>query len=435
MRNRGLSLVEALIATALGSVVIYFGATLLFGANKTVKKQQERFTSRTLTAVVSGSLQKYMASGDLRFLAFPGLGTSDKLTVRAVIPFPGRCADPSNASDLSCPEDTSLTYAHYDKLTTPTITVICNYVTPSAGNSFTGSWLVDLNNETYGKISVVPTGFSITGPADAPYVRGPVDVTVNSTENQLLALMNPPVASLWVATSPPTKVNFTLTSTTPVTFTPALPPDCLKNLQTDTSAAGVKFDQLYSVSYRPFVLSQFTGGTLTGFDDATASPVNAQGAYPLRLFATNFRAVGRFKAPNNNYEFGLRECRTRVQTSVSNIICDGKTIATIPDVKKSRIEEVFNIKMKTSNAERFELKEGTQTLFSTCAAPTCAALDLKAVNVPVAGVINFNSSTPETFENLDSTTFSYLKQEALQKLRYKLVNTNDREETFDILFP
>jgi len=427
--RKGLSLIEMIIAVGLSALVIYLGATLLSGANKQVKNSGEKFTSRTLLAVLSGSLQKFMASGDLRFLAFSGRPLNDRPVARAVLPLPEKCSDPSGTADPQCARDVGVVYVHYDKLTTPTVTVICNFVEPTSANGFKGKWLVDLNNETYGPPTAVTDGFNISGAADAPFTRGLVTVKLN----QMLVLMNPPISTLWVATSAPTKLNVTVLTPAPaLTTSPDLTGDCLKNLQ-----ASQDVTKLYTIDYVPLILTQFTGGTSANINPATL--ISTQGSYPLRIFASEFRSVGKRKI-SNEYELALSSCSVSTNSPTlpltSSITCTGKVIASIPNVTSIKLEEIFTLKLKNSVAERFELKTAAQTLSPSCAAPICKALPITLGSIPVLTPRTTNTSTTmESFETLDPTDFSLIKQEALARLRFKLVNTNGKEDSFDIVFP
>lgn len=412
MNRRGLSLLEILIAVALSAGALYFGATLLRGANKQLTQSGEKFTVKTLLNVVSGSLQKYMASGDLRFLAFVGTASPQRPMIRAMAPLIGKCGD---MTTLGCEEDVSFLYVHYDKLTTPTVTAICNDTLPNSGNGYTGRWVVDLNNKVYGAASVVGEGFDVASSSSSVHVAGLVRVK----NDQALALMNPPYASLWVGQGAPTLLTGIANDGT------GLPAgDCVKNLQPDPGQPG-KFlvDKLYLVPYKPMIFSQFTNGTSANITDSMLQ--TGQGIFPLRIFSASFRSIGRRKLPSGQYEVAMSECS---QTGM-NVACTGKAIATIPGFTKMRIEEIYHVRPKDSAAERFHLGSAAQTVLASCTEPTCAKLPVDAPPIPVL------ASSTETFENLSGAKFSFLKHEALQKLRFILVGTNGKEETFDIIFP
>lgn len=441
MKTKGLSMLELVVAIALSAIALWGGATLLKSVGKQTNNASTKFTQRTLLATISGSLQKHLASGDLRFFAFTGLSSPNRLMARAVLPLPGNCGDFPATADPACNDDVSLLYVHYDKLTTPTITVLCNYVDPkpgasAGGNHLHGKWLVDLYTDTYGPpvLAQRPAqpfdGFDIVGPPSAPYIRGAIKVE----DKQILALMNPPLATLWVASNKPAALAG-VNATDPTTS--GVPAECVKNMRRNPGdLTKYLVDKLYTIEYTPLVIHQFTGGTGTNIDEAALK--SAQGAYPLRLFSASFRSVGRRKTtPTNQYEFALSPCNIVTQeaanTATKTILgCSDNPIATVPGIEQSRIEEVFQVKFSGTPAERFEILGTLQTVSPTCTGPLCVKLPAAYPTIPS---VSAPSGVAESFENFDGSTFSFLKQEAISRLRFKLIGSNGKEDTFDIIFP
>lgn len=429
-------MLELVVAIALSAIALFLGATLLKSVGKQTNNAGTKFTQRTLLATISGSLQKYLASGDLRFFAFSGLATPNRMLARAVLPLPAQCGDFASSPDPKCAQDVGLVYVHYDKLTTPTTSVLCNYQAPTTANRLHGKWLVDLRNDTYGPptLAAKPAasfdGFDIVGAASAPYIRGAIRVE----DKQILALMNPPLATLWVASGKPTAL-LGVNNTDPTAS--GVPGECLKSLKKDPGdATKYLVDKLYTVEYTPLVLSQFTNGSGSNIDpDALTS---SQGVYPLRLFSASFRSVGRRQVTPNNYEFAFSPCDVVAQAASTlavktTLVCSDNAIATVPGITQSRIEEVFQIKLNGTTAERFEVMKSSQTLSASCGAPLCQSLPIAAF--PGIPSVSQPGGVAETFENFDSTAFSLLKQEAISRLRFKLIGSNGKEDTFDIVFP
>ena len=172
------------------------------------------------------------------------------------------------------------------------------------------------------------------------------------------------------------------------------------------------------------ILSQFSGGSLANITDPMVA--SAQGAYPLRIFTSQFRSVGRRLLPTNEWEFAISQC----DVTGTTVGCGGTVVASVPKTTKTRLEAVYQIKFKDSDAESFEFigQSSAKPEWKSCAAPKCEPLEVKNT-IPVL------ASATESFENLTKAEFSFLKQEALQKLRYKLITGNGKEESFDVIFP
>jgi len=356
-----------------------------------------------------------MASGDTRFFGFSGstANPSDRTLGRILIPQAGVCRDLSTSN---CPKDTAIFYLHYDKTTSPAVMTLCQL-----DNSHI---IVDLSNTTYGTPSLIANGFQISSTV-SPSGFMPI------SSGQLLATMDPPIGTTWLATGSPKLLSYTQDPTTGA-ITPSLPSACIP-LLTVTSAPGVtpvmyNLNSLVSVPIEPFILEPFTSGTAV----TSANIQQSFGTFPLRLFAVTLRIVGRL----GDNTVGMRNC-----TFDSNFVmqCNGQDILTVMNISQLRLQEFFNLSLGASTASQYEILSSTQTLSTQCLSPTCTSLNLSSNSqIPV-----LSDNYTETFTTLDPSNFSLLKQEVMNKMRFVLwqiaannqIQNQNQVEIFDVNFP
>ncbi len=433
LSNRGFSLLELMIGTALSLVVITGFFTLFLMGQKATVESFNRHIVKSEMALVSGHIQRFMPSGDSRFFGFSGkTSLGDRPLARFLIPQPGFCRD---LDSQRCSNDTSFLYIHYDKTTTPAVTAICLFpeINPD-------SVLVDTNNGAYGSSVFNPPNntFTVTPPPDSPFATGTIEIKIQS----LIAFMNPPIATLWINSDKPTVLQVTENTPGIITYDPgaqALPTECVHHLKNDPGNPGKKLlsSPLVRVPVEPYVLGQFTGGSAAISESEKNS--NA-GKFPQRLFVTFVRSVGPLEILSNEKvtqrNFGVRNCDL---IPPKTLTCQGKDVIVMNIQSKIRIEHTFAIQLfdltgVPLNTERFDVLTDLMlnTQQGTCQAPGC--LIVKDVHkLPVA--IMPPGLASESSEKLYSSEFSLLKQESLMKLRFRLSSNTGQEASFDVLFP
>lgn len=417
-RPRGISLLELLIGTTLMGLVLYAIATVYSQATRGMTKATQRYETKTALLQVASTLQKFIATGDSRFFGFSGRGPADRTLARLIVPLPGRCADLSRAG---CDGDVGLLFTHYDKSASPAVSVICA-LAPT-------TFLVDLRNPTYGIATFDTTGFKVDDATGVNAIG-----RVPAATDTLLALFNPPRATIWRAVAPPMKLNVAVNPDG--SFTPPLPQECVARLQPGLPPDQA-VDRLYTLQVAPYVLTAFTGG-------ATVSPgemTDTQGAFPQRLFAARLRTIGRMPETAGVGKLAIEECHA----PGGALVCDHE-INHVPSVKRLRLDAGFKLALGDQvTVQTYEILGNGQPQSSACAAPTCLALripDAAALSValPLAGSV-------ESYTQLTPDAFSLIKTEVASRIKFRTLFQEDMsgsrrnpaqaeiEEGFDVVFP
>ena len=431
----GLTLVELIVGMGLMSLAAIALMFVLLQGHKASTSAYKRMGQKRDIATVAGHLQKFVPSGDVRFFAFmkknPPLTPS--FLGRFLIPQPGRCSDLS-----ACNEDTSFLYIHYDKTTSPAVSVI---------DMLPGDRLiVDLKTETYGVAKFNDgEGFEVTE-SGGTSPKGKISIGANT----LIAVMNPPIATLWRATGLPVLYESEAcpTDKSKVCKRGVLPEERLPlSLPSPVPMPFPYENKLYSVPVEKFLMKQFTG-TL-GTEPTSVEAKDAVGIFPMRLFIANVRSVGRslnwapgdIEDPLKRGDFGINDCS--IDGISKNIVCNGTSYLQTGKVSRVRMDEFFHVRMMSgalptplsADQERFELLTGTMPTLPSCQSATCKKLDVAS---PAS--ITYLARSDETSNQIIEPNFSLIKQESLRKIRMHLQFFADadgmaaEEREFEILF-
>jgi len=407
----GFSAPEMIVAVAISAGALVLGTKLWLSGQKAMTDSVNSMVNESNLQIISGNLQKFMPSGDISFFGFSGNGSAtpaDRVLGRVLIPRPAFCRD---LTTLGCEQDVAFFYVHYDKTTTPAATVVCAF---DADNL-----LVDIANNTYGNATLEGDGILVAGSTAFPNGKIPI------ADGQLLSTLDPPNGSLWRATGAATA--FTFTKNNAGIIVPALPAGsgCTSHFSSLPAPPGAPtpYTNFVKVPVAPFIMTTFTGGTTV----SAVEVASAYGRFPVRIFATSLRVIGRLSGDNT---FGVRSC-----SFVGGVMaCGGSDVLVMKSVAQFRVQEVFSLKLSAPTFEKYELLSPAQIPSEQCPNTHCAALPIaNSAQIPVL------SSATETFLNLDATSFSLLKQEFLRKMRFLVWvvdNQNQRKlETFDVSFP
>jgi len=240
--------------------------------------------------------------------------------------------------------------------------------------------------------------------------------------------MNPPLATLWVATRSP--IHFpVLYDTSTQTFIPPLPSRCVAQLQPGVAPNPYNLNQLYAIPVQPLILFPFTGGaTVSGADQ-----VNAMGVFPQRLLRTEIESVGKCLNAGDQTLACIRSC----QVTSNRFDCTGAMRMKVRGITGIRFRESYKVQLRPNPPNlivAYELLGPGQQLLNSCVAPHCLAL---SVTDPTQIPVRYGGA--EDFQSLDARAFSFLKEEVLANLKILFtvrdkITGNERGEAFDVPF-
>jgi len=372
-----------------------------------------------------------MATGDVRFFGFTN--RTDDILARFLVPQTGLCGDLTS----SCPEDSSMLYIHYDKATAAAVSAICLLSTQSeGGNIQSATLLIDGSNTAYGNFTLTASNdFNVTDATDLNLVSGIIPVG----SNQILALLDPPNATLWVSLGAPQKLNPTWSSNDQ-TFTPDLS-SCLSLLQAQTPQPATppyqvppyQTNKLYTLKVKPYGMNQFTGQDQTAITEAVIR--TSLGKFPLKLFSAAPRSFGKYPATGNQTAFSeIRNCHYLND----KISCHESGFLKAVDVNRLRIDFSFyltlsnstNNTLGTARPDRYEIRSDSMAASESCKLSDCAYLALTdGTNIPFRLDLGFGVS--EDFTSLSDGGFSWIKNLSVSRIRFRL-KSDKKENYFDI---
>ncbi len=402
---KGVSLVELIIGITILSGLSLLVGRLMISTQKGLKKQEEKIEQQSTLFQLTGNLQRYIASGDMRFYAFTGKGSTDRTLARVVLPLPGKCSD---LTGNNCEQDVSLIYVHYDKAASPSVSAIC-MVDKS-------HLLFDLNNATYGSAE-------LTGPGDGFNVLPDVNGTnsfatgiVKVDANQFIAISNPPVVTLWLTQAKPVVAMLSYNATSDSDLLTKLSTECKAGLTNNNDVS-----KLYVVEVKPYVLTQFTGGNTVSDSEITGN----FGKFPARVYGARMRSIGRSEQ-NHKMVLGIQDCTY----DGAQLNCGGTIDRPLQNTTRIRFDLSFKLALGETNASRYEVIKNSMERAPACISnPNCALLPLDD-----PGQIPVNFTNSESYESLNATGFSLFKQEVLSSLQIR-VTFPEKEEAFNVPFP
>lgn len=437
--NRGFSIAELMIGGIILVMAIAMGLKVFQTAFKTQTDAQKRLAVSNAVNLISGHLQKNMATGDVKFFGFTGRSpastpaSGDRSLMKVLIPMPGYCAN--LPTTLGCEQDTSVIYVDYNKTTSPAVTAIC-------GESVLGiSYLVvDLEDETFGVPSQVAPGFKVDAGAGG-YATGKIPVSANAT----LATLSAPIATVWQATGAPVKIVATWIASVLKFGGVVAPPGCQEHLQ--PLGAGYKLNKLYKIPIRPWVLKDVTQ---KGYANVAATEItSAFGTFPTRVFQAKVRSIGRnptFPDAASGGSLVMLDCSIAVTGKVTCPAAGTTPLLDIPGITRVEIEMAYALNLytggtvtspDTSLATHFQLKTAT-FLAPRCVAPDCGTLtwsNSAANPLVVLGANPFDSTAfGESTDKLNGNAFSQLKMEVLKRLQFSIFDKQQKETSFNVLF-
>jgi prepilin-type N-terminal cleavage/methylation domain-containing protein len=361
--NRGLTLTEMMVAVAVGGILLWVGSRLLVDQRKFVIESTNRLSAKSDIGLVSRTITKAL-SKDLKYMAFTGqpAGAGDYVYYRFLVPLPGV----SRGLNYRLPNDTTLVFADFDSATQATIKVLCS---ADAGYN---SLLVDMAQGQRGSVSFNQgtSSFNVTNTAPGE-PTGPVKLDQHST----FAILNPPLASMWVVDGQAT--NYTLFNTDQPSGPIGLNPECLPRMRVTSNYPSGRpiyaTDNLVRIPIRAFAISSLSG---------TPSNVEPRGrmdhlqSLPLWLAPIKIKSVGTdlkaavpgatllqpgvtpLDTPTNQLPqnimktFGVSECRLgQVANRPNDLRCDlNLNIAEAGPIFRTRLEMGFRVNLDSTNS-------------------------------------------------------------------------------------
>lgn len=415
----GLSLVEILVGISISAIVLFIAFQLVSETQKTQKEKFDKLSISTSANLLFGQLQKNMATGDVRFFGFTGRQPDgDRGLGRVLIPFFGFCA---NLESANCGSNTSLLYVDYNKATVPSAFAVCN-LTSENSNTI----LLDANNETYGKTTARSISEIRVDGSGTIYPSGTIPLNNQST----LALLNPPMATLWTVGRGAQDLNFssnTIKYGDPVPYGAGktFPPDCLLNLKN----AGGFYDLsgLYTIEILPWVMTKATGKSIANVSNQDR--VLSRESFPMRLMPVQLRTVGKTKPEEDS--FSIVNCNN----SGGQLNCDvANTVKKMSGISLVKLSFMFSLELYNSSdqavgAEKYRLKNINDSSVLNCSLPQCSSLNWR-LPIPVLAGPNFS----EVFQKMNATEFSLLKMETLKQIEFSLSSSNREEYFFSVNF-
>lgn len=370
LRN-GFTLIEVMVVLGVSSVLILILNSVLVSISDKVADSFETTTKSADISALFSWMQSNLLFGELKIYGFTG-ATGDLPLASAMIPFQNLCSDLNS----SCPGDTAILAPMLNLNKTPMVQAICALSAQTV--------LIDLSRNSLGQGTTVADGFNVSAMG---HLRGG---SLKITKGTILAFIDEPSATLFVADGPPVTFNPQYNSSTGLFEEAriAANPTCISLVQDPTG--------LVTVDLRPFVLP----GSGTDIPSDTAISA-AMGEFPVKMTSAKFLSIGRNASKKDHW--GARICDENTLTS-----CSGKDFLWAENIGKVDFFEYFNIPLGTNAVQtRYSIGDNVD-----CSTLSCTKLPM---------VVPFRAmNTTEKPGVLDSVKFSLSKQAYIQKLEFQV---------------
>ena len=378
MRKNGFSLVELIIACAIGGVLLLAAFYMLSSMMQSQITMHTNLSNLIDISTLRLKLGREVGGAQMRSFIFTGNGTvesgetcagcspgNDRMLARFVVPLAGKCRDLS-----SCPESIALLFSSQRNRRPKPIEAIC---------------FVDDKRLL---------------------VRDAVPVA------DIITLVGPPNSTLW-------RVQAQATSFAVAANGAPLSSDCINTL--NEVYGSVPPGPYYTITVAPVVGEPFTGGACV-CESHIRKAVNF---FPSPIVDIEIFSLGLLPR-GDAFEWGLNACA--LAGNGRTLDCSSGTGFTVPGVKSFEIHEELALNESASKAAQwFALTpEGQSPNTANCAAPDC---------LPMALPAQLRSILPnETMEELDLSKLSLVKQEMLRRLRFFIRREDARTYSAEIQF-
>lgn len=367
IRSRGVSLVELLVGLALSSVLLTGIVTLFSATSSDLLVMGRQIQSIEDRGIINWQMQRRLSLPNVRVYQLSGDPVDAH--ARAVGVFPGSCADRSTGG--ICDHGTSLEFASLNTGSGLTIRAYCwNRVAQSL----------------------------ITDAAVDALIAEPMDTT------GILGLLSPPNVSAWGLVE-----SRGITLSDPVSGAP-LAPDCASSLPRING-------RIDPTLYREVFVSPLSAAP----GSPAASPADQialNSSFPNRVVRLNVESIGLMPAltgGGNGGQLQVRSCGF----GNGAMTCKGSIQASVDRVGEAFVFEHFAIPPAAfPAATRFQITGGPVARSKACVSPSCESIPNgapRAVPFRLAG---------ETLLNLNTSGYSLLKQDGLDRIDYAYVTTD-----------
>jgi len=378
MKNeKGFSLTEVLVAMGLLTLFSYISATMLSEFSGKSFSSIESLEQSVDISVLFTRLQRNGLRRHLTISGFTGSSLSSGVNAsglgKAVMPFPNKCADLTS----SCPNDTAFLFANVNINKSPFVTAICALSADKI--------IVDLGYDNLGAGTLAIDGFNV-----AP-INTLVGGKIKIVPNAIVLVMDDPNGALFIATSAPAAFNPLFNAGTGLYGEPrfAANPTCLSMVRDRT--------KLVEVSVKPYLLSNTGSST-----PPDALVLASMGEFPVKLTQARMMSIGRNPTLANHW--GVRFCDELFPNN-----CTNTESLFMDKVGKVDIFEYFKQELGgNAISNRYSIGKS-----GDCTDGTCKNLNTSSPD-------RFFGSISEQSVALESTTFSYLKQNYLDKLEFQI---------------
>lgn len=381
-KNRGYTLTELLVAMAIASVVITFA---LYGINHYIATEvsmRKQVSDVEDISLVKLKMGLGVGGGNMRMYFWTGNGP---------VPAGGTCT--------GC--------------TTP------------ANDALLGRLMIPYPNKCRDLTSDCPNGVSIVTAMPsfnrpAPYALCMVGsdriLTLDDrAAGPLVALVSPPNASLFFVTGPAQSFSGVA----------ALDANCLDGIRRQFNGT-LPSGPFFTIPVQPAIADSVTGGACVCSEDRR----NAVVEYPVRMMNVDVYSLGLLPDPVNStanqrvYTWGMVNCEVRNQGSSLQLNCNRGADFMMKNVLYVEVDQIYRVYNVTEPGMWYSLNPTPDPRF--CKPGAC-----RAISVPAALKVKLAS---ESLTQLNYTTFSLIKQDVLKKMRFQVLQKNDKVQTAEIQF-
>lgn len=372
----GFGLIEVLVAMVVGAIVLVFALTTFTHFFKTEIDMRKRVGDVEDFSLIKLRFGLGVAGGNLRFFFFTGNGPA---------PEGGACG--------SCtPTGTDRTFG---RLLIP-MRNVCR----------------DLTTSCPGAVTLLTAMGNFSHPA--PYglcLIGTNQLLIREWDGQplrrLIALVNPPSASLWLVNGTPQ----------PYSDLGALTPTCLEGIRAQYNGA-LPAAGYFTVTINPAVANAFTGGQCV----CDADKINAVTEYPARVLPVDIYSLG-LQPEEDAFSWGMVNCEV-AQGTYLQFNCNRPPEFAMRRVRSVQIDQTYKVQDPSALGMWYTLNAASNPIH--CTTHDCKNMAMTStIQVQLPG---------ETYTNLHFEQFSLLKTDILRKMRFSLQNVDGKIHKAEVQF-
>ncbi len=379
MKQAGYSLVELLLAAAIGLIVLGGAGFLMVELGRSQTMMQTNLANMIDISALRLKLGREVGGAQMRTFVFTGNAEiqssdvcsacsngDDRPLARFIVPLANKCRDLSK-----CDGDITLLFSSQRHRRAKPVEAVCF-----------------INSDRLLLMEDLPVG-------------------------DLISLVGPPNSTIWRTEGVAEPMTVDSASGAP------LPPECINTLL--QLHGKIPTSQLYSLKVRPVIGETFTNGSCVCESHSRA----AVNFFPAPIVDVEIYSLGLSRS-GKSADWGLNRCSYGVDGR--NLTCTTPAGFAIENVKSVFIHQEFaRSDASLPGIQWFALTpENTGVLDKHCPVERCKSMLLPEV---------LRSRLPgEDFEKIDYERFSLIKQEILRRIRFFVRRNNDRVYSSEIQF-